>query len=388
MAIDILVPRLGWNMEEGIFHGWLKHDGEAVRAGEPIFTLEGDKAVQEIEATDSGILHIAPDGPKNGATVLVGVPLGSILAPGESLSNPDASAKESVAVAIAPGATTNPVRVAQPTTSSRHRPISPRARRAAKERGVDWSGIEGTGRGGRIRECDILALNAPAAPKSTPVSPMRRIIAERMLHSAQSTAPVTLTTTADATNLVGLREQFKAAGSPPPGFTDFFVKLAALVLRQHPQLNARWQDHAVVLVPEINIGMAVDTDAGLMVPVIANVPGLTLRQLVTRTSDLAARARSRTLKPEEMQAGTFTITNLGAFGIDAFTPIINYPECAILGIGRIKKQPAVIGDQIVPRDLVTLSLTFDHRIVDGAPAARFLQSLVTAVENPAAWLVE
>ncbi|MSQ97117.1 MAG: 2-oxo acid dehydrogenase subunit E2 [Gemmataceae bacterium] len=386
MAIEILVPRLGWNMEEGIFHGWLKGDGEAVRAGEPIFTLEGDKAVQEIEATDSGILHITLDCPKNGDTVLVGALLGSILAPGESPSEPEALAKKSVSLANVTGSVVQVVPAAQPTTSTRRRPITPRARRAARERGVEWSGIEGTGRNGRIRERDVLAQATPSKPAF--VSPRRRTIAERMLHSAQSTAAVTLNTTADATHLVSLRDQFKAASSPSPGFTDFFVKLAALVLRQHPQLNSRWQNEGIVLVPEINIGIAVDTDAGLLVPVIRDVAGLTLRQVAARSRDLAERARVRTLKPDEMQGGTFTVTNLGAFGIDAFTPIINFPECAILGIGRICKQPAVVGDQVVPRDMVTLSLTFDHRIVDGAPASRFLQSLVKAVENPAAWLVE
>jgi pyruvate dehydrogenase E2 component (dihydrolipoamide acetyltransferase) len=388
MAIEILVPRLGWNMEEGTFHGWLKGDGEAVRAGEPIFTLEGDKAVQEIEATDSGILHIAPDCPKNGDTVLVGAPLGSILAPGESPSEPEASAKKSVSLANASGSTAKAVPASQPPTSKRPRPISPRARRAARARGIEWSGIEGTGRNGRIRERDILAMQSAAPSKTASVSPLRSTIAERMLHSAQATAPVTLTTTADATHLVSLRDQFKAASSPSPGFTDFFVKLAALVLRQHPQLNARWQGDRIVLVPEINIGIAVDTDAGLLVPVIHDVTGLTLRQVAARSRDLAERARSRTLKPAEMQGGTFTITNLGAFGIDAFTPIINFPECAILGIGRIMKQPAVVENRVMPREMVTLSLTFDHRIVDGAPAARFLQALVKALENPAAWLVE
>ena len=131
-----------------------------------------------------------------------------------------------------------------------------------------------------------------------------------------------------------------------------------------------------------------DTDAGLLVPVVRDVPGLSLRQLARQTRDLADKARRRQLTPDEMRGGTFTVTNLGAYGIDAFTPIINWPECAILGVGRIRRQPAVVNDQIVPRDAVTLSLTFDHRLVDGGPAARFLQTLCKGVENPAAWLVD
>lgn len=386
MAIDILVPRLGWNMEEGIFHGWLKHDGEEVRAGEPIFTLEGDKAVQEIEATDSGILHIAADGPKTGDTVLVGVQLGSILQPGEVVDVQRMASPPAIPQAAMP--TQAPPQVAVAPAATLHRPISPRARRTARTLGVDWTSVAGSGRNGRIRERDILAVQAPAAAQAPAITPMRRTIAERMLHSARATAPVTLTTTADATHLVSLRDQFKAAAAPAPSITDFFVKLCALALRQHPQLNARWQEDGIIVAAEINIGIAVDTDAGLVVPVIRNVAGLTLRQIAERSRDLAARARLRSLKAEEMEGGTFTVTNLGAFGIDAFTPIINFPECAILGIGRICKQPAVVDNQVVPRDMVTLSLTFDHRIVDGAPAARFLQTLGKAVENPAAWLVD
>jgi pyruvate dehydrogenase E2 component (dihydrolipoamide acetyltransferase) len=165
------------------------------------------------------------------------------------------------------------------------------------------------------------------------------------------------------------------------------VKLTAVALREHPLLNACWTGEEIVVSHACHIGIAVDTEAGLLVPVIRDVANLGLRQVAERSRDLAERARQRKLKAEEMQGGTFTITNLGAFGIDAFTPIINYPQGAVLGVGRIQRQPVVIGEEIKAREQVTLSLTFDHRIVDGAPAARFLQTLGRLIENPGPWLV-
>jgi len=197
------------------------------------------------------------------------------------------------------------------------------------------------------------------------------------------TAPVTLTTTADATNLVDFRQEMKTRqGEKAPGFTDFFVKLAAVALAAHPRLNSRWENDCIIQLREIHIGIAVDTEAGLMAPVIRDVPRLTLDGVADRSRDLIDRVRKGTLKIKEMEGGTFTITNLGAFGVDAFTPIIHWPECAILGIGRIRPMPAVVNDQVVAREQVALSLTFDHRIVDGADAARFLQTLVTLIEKP------
>jgi pyruvate dehydrogenase E2 component (dihydrolipoamide acetyltransferase) len=271
--------------------------------------------------------------------------------------------------------------------------ISPRARRAAAELGVDWRNLKGTGRTGRIREEDV--RNARKAAKvrdesevgDSRITPTRRIIAERMRHSLSTTAPVTLTTTADATNLVDFRQEMKTRqGEKAPGFTDFFVKLAAVALAGHPRLNSRWENDRIIQLREIHIGMAVDTEVGLMAPVIRDVPRLTLFEVADRSRALIDRARNGTLKMKEMEGGTFTITNLGAFGVDAFTPIIHWPECAILGIGRIRPMPAVVNDQVVPREQVTLSLTFDHRIADGADAARFLQTLVALIEEPAAAL--
>jgi pyruvate dehydrogenase E2 component (dihydrolipoamide acetyltransferase) len=270
---------------------------------------------------------------------------------------------------------------------------SPRARRAARELGVDLTRLKGSGRTGRIRERDVRAASSGTKHTATgtqyvvPLTLIRQTIAARLLTSAHSTAPLTLTTSADATNLANLRNQFKASAEIVPSFTDILAKLTAAALGEHLLLNACWADDQIIVNKDIHIGIAVDTEAGLLVPVLRNVPNLGLRQVAAAARDLIDRARSGKLKADEMQGGTFTITNLGNYGIDAFTPIINPPQCAILGIGRIQRQPVVSGSEIVIRDHVTLSLTFDHRIVDGAPAARFLQTLVRLIENPAAALV-
>jgi len=218
------------------------------------------------------------------------------------------------------------------------------------------------------------------------------VIAQRMVASRQQTVPVTLTTKADAANLVNLREQFKTTSgeSPIPGYQDIITKLVAGVLRQYPLLAGRWDEDAIVLPAEneVHIGMAVDTDDGLLVPVLHNAAQLSLIELAARSRQLVGQARAGKLAAADMQGSVFTITNLGAFGIDAFTPIINVPETAILGLGAIRREPVALDDGgIVSRHQLTLSLTFDHRILDGAPAARFLQDIATAIANPSAALL-
>lgn len=210
-----------------------------------------------------------------------------------------------------------------------------------------------------------------------------------MVASHQATAPVTLTTRVDATNLVNLRNQFKAAAGQEivPSLTDLVVKLLSIALTEHPWLNARWENDAVVEVTEIHVGVAVDTPSGLLVPVLRDVPSLGVRDIARRSREMIDAARAGTLSTADLTGGTFTVTNLGMYGIDAFTPIINPPEAAILGLGAVRREPCYVGEQVVPREIMTLSLTFDHRIVDGAPAARFLQTLATGIENPAAWLL-
>ena len=402
MPIAITIPRLGWNMEQGIFVGWLKKDGESVRAGDPLFTLEGEKAAQDVEANEPGILRISPNSPAAGEVVAVGALIGYLMAAGEPepaldamrpAEEPAAAPAEMVGVG---SSGRNGEEAARDRSSRRgDRPrISPLARRLARELNVDWTRLVGSGCTGRIRKVDVLAAagsrrEVPAlAGKAVAIGATRRTIAARMVQSRQTTAPVTLHATADATNLVSLRSQYRAApGRETPGYLEFVVKLAAMVLRDHPMLHARWDEDRLILPDEPHIGIAVDTEEGLLVPVIRGPAGLGLGEIVARARDLARRARERRIRPDEMQGGTFTITNLGAFGVEAFTPIINPPECAVLGMGRVAREPVMVEDRVIGRDRMHLSLTFDHRIVDGAPAARFLQALVGAIENPAPWLI-
>jgi pyruvate dehydrogenase E2 component (dihydrolipoamide acetyltransferase) len=419
MPIAVTVPRLGWNMEEGTFIAWLKADGEAVRPGDAVFRLEGEKSVEEIESMDAGVLHIPMDGPKPGDRVLVGVVIGYLLQPGEAvpesekpitrepvtlLSEPVASpavrrmARErgidlEKISGSGPGGRITAEDVSQPQASARNTSaISPRARRLATRLGIDWSKVQGSGRTGRIRERDIAAVApSPSVPTGSvvPFTPIRKTIAARMQESRQTTAPVTLTSAADATNLVNLRRQFKTAaeGVPIPSYTDFLVKLVGFALQKHPMLAARWTDIGIALANRIDIGVAVDTESGLVVPVIRDVPVLGLRQVAARSRELIELAQRGELPMRDMQGGCFTITNLGVYGVDAFTPIINPPECAILGVGRIERRAVMDGERVIGREMVTLSLTFDHKIVDGAPAARFLQTLAQHIENPGPWLM-
>jgi pyruvate dehydrogenase E2 component (dihydrolipoamide acetyltransferase) len=429
MAAAVTVPRLGWSMEEGTLLEWLKQDGETVRPGDPLFVLESEKAAETIEAIDGGILRLPRGGPKPGDRVQVGQILAHLVAEGEAApmatvkveTTSPAAPKTSCApagpaarraaramnvdlAAVAgsgPGGRITESDIARHRQTPRKQAVTPRARRVARELGVDWQSVRGSGRHGRIRERDVRAqAMAPQTPHPQPFSPKgrgeqagqliphtqaRRTIAARMVAGVTQAAPVTLTTKADATNLVNVREQFRASstdGKLVPSYSDLIVKLTATALRQHPLLQAQWHDDGLFVPECIDIAIAVDSDAGLLVPVVRGADRLTLREVTVRSQELISAARAGKLTAEQMRDATFTISNLGSLGIDAFTPIIHLPQCAVLGIGRIVREPAVVGDVIVPRERMTLSLTFDHRVVDGAPAARFLDTLRRAIETP------
>jgi pyruvate dehydrogenase E2 component (dihydrolipoamide acetyltransferase) len=402
MAIKIQLPRLGWSMEEGKFLAWLKKEGDSVKEGEPLFTLESDKAAQEVESTDGGILFLPPDGPKPGETVKVGQVLGYLLAEGEAPPAGDTAAHETPATAPQPRGPVAEAAVQEKNTAGTDTtpagspgvPASPRARRAARQHGVDLGTLRPTGRGGRIRERDVLnagaaSANLDASMDEVPLTPMRRTIARRMVESLNQTAPVTLTCRCDATEIVALRAQLKAAGAEVvPGVTDILVKITGSTLLAHPMLTARWDEHRLLVPKQVHIGVAVDTDAGLLVPVLRDVCTASLTALAAQSRRLFEAARAGRLGAADMQGGCFTVTNLGGFGIEGFTPIINHPETAILGVGAIVREPVAREDgTFTSRLQMTLSLTFDHRILDGAPAARFLQTLRRRLEEPVAWLI-
>ena len=385
MAEEIAMPRLGWTMEEGTLVEWLKTEGEQVETGEILFTVESDKALNEIETFSSGILCIPPGAPQPGDTVPVGTLLGYLLQTGEEMPTERASASGDPASPIPVPATLHnqPTPAAKPPSTKGNPTISPRARRIANELNISWHHIKGSGQTGRIIERDILTVTAQP-PGST--GHIRELIANRLWQSQNETAAGTLTTEADATGLVDLRAGLKAnQGTDAPTYNHMIAKLTALALGEHPALNASWQNGAPHQYESVHLGLAVDTEGGLLVPVIRDADSKSLAQIATEARALALKARRHTLGPAALQGGTFTISNLGMYGIAAFTPIINLPQAAILGLGRIVEKPAVFQGQVVPRALMALSLTFDHRILDGGPAARFLDRVRTFIEQPDLW---
>ena len=453
MAIEIVMPKLGWTMEEGILDEWVKQDGDEVQVGDVVFVVESDKALQEIESFDSGILRILPDAPPTGSTIKIGELLAYLVQPGEAppfelkqtreVSGQSATHPQAVDTsqpASAPLAKTSPER------GRYDRPaISPRAKRVAIDLSVDWTIIAGSGRTGRIVERDVRAaadlalaegkdrklqitpvarrvaldsgisldvlearfpgkrvtradveqiigeVSATPSERRQPMSRVQRLTRDRMLASARTAAPVTLTSEVDASELVQMRRKLKSDGSAVvPSFNDLVAKLVATALSEHPALNASIDGDDIVLHEAINIGVAVDTERGLLVPVIRNANQLSLLVLAAISADLVEQSRRGTIKSVDLQSATFTITNLGIYDIDAFTPILNLPQCAILGIGRIIARQVVIdveAERLAIRHMMSLSLTFDHRVVDGAPAARFLQRVKQYIETPYLWLV-
>jgi pyruvate dehydrogenase E2 component (dihydrolipoamide acetyltransferase) len=300
------------------------------------------------------------------------------------------------------------VRAAAQLGSARTR-VTPLARRVAQQAGVDVEELAGQLPGKRITRADIEAATrvsagpspvpiraippATAAGPGKPMSQVRRIIADRMAASAHTVAPVTLTTDADATELVALRGRIKQAlaGSsrPIPSYTDLLARLVSLLLQEHPALNSSLAGETIIQHEAVHVGIAVDTEQGLLVPVVRDAHLKSIQRIAAESAELIARARAGKSRADDLGGSTFTITNLGMYDIDAFTPIINLPDCAILGLGRIIARQVVIDEDaeiVAIRKMLVLSLTFDHRVVDGGPAARFLQQVKRWIEQPYAWV--
>ena len=414
MPTAITLPRLGWSMEEGVFIEWLKRDGESVKSGDALFTIESDKAAQEVEAIDAGTLHVPANGPQRGDKIKVGAAIGYLLADGETSEAVRGSITPAAAVEDQSARQTasesggkkqgKPLPLADVVATERKQgaplaspaaPASPRARRAAREKGVSLEHVSPSGMSGRIRERDVLKVwNERSADSEKweviETQSMRRTIAERMVRSLNSTAPVTIHRRCDAVELVNLRNQLKQAAenAEGPSFNDILMKIVAGALRRHPMLAARWVSDQIEIPKALHIGFAVDSEHGLFVPVIRDVLQLSLREVTGASRLLIEAARAGELKQAQMQDGCFTMTSLGSFGVESFTPIINHPQTAILGVGAIRREAVAMEDgTLANRHQLTLSLTFDHRIVDGAPAARFLQNVCERIENPFAALL-
>lgn len=418
MPYEFKMPGAVDEADEGIVVAWFKREGATVVEGEPLLEVQFAKVSSEVSAPISGRLHriLAP----RDAVIKAGQVLALILQPGEeaSVQQPQAAPLTQAAPVEAAGfvpASPAARRLAkergvdlakvqgtgaegriteedvqrflasqEPAPAPREVRASPIAKRMAQEHGIDLAAVQGTGPDGRITEQDVRAvLAAQAAAPSVrvePLSPMRKTIARRMVESLQTAAQLTLVSEADVTELVALRGRLKQQADVT--YTDLIVKAAAAALAEHPRFNARLVGDELHLFDEIAIGVAVALESGLVAPVVRAVETKDVVALAGETTALVQRAREGKLSEAEMSGGTFTVTNLGAFGIDAFTPIINPPEVAILGVGRIVEKPVRQDGELAWRQVVTLSLTFDHRVADGAPAAAFLQSICKHLENP------
>lgn len=368
MRRDVLMPHLSDEVEEGVLVTWFVEPGGAVDEGALIAEVQVQKVSEEVLAPAAGRVAelLAPQG----GVVRQGDPIAVLETGGES------AGAEPAAVAAA--------------EREERAPSTPAARRLARELGLDLGAVTGTGPGGRILESDVGAaaggagVARPAAGRLEPVTPMRRTIADRLQRHLATTAQLTLSSEADVTDLAERLEGLSEAWGRRASLTEAVVRACALALRNHPHLAARWTDEGLLLPERMDIGLAVALDEGLIVPVVRDAGGKDLRTLNGEIAGLAERARAGTLATAETEGGVFSVTNLGAYGIDAFTPLVNPPQTAVLGVGRARLRPAVVDGAVTPRMLMVLSLTFDHRVVDGAPAAAFLAEVVSLLQDPEA----
>lgn len=395
MTVAIKVPSVGESITEGIIARWHKKTGDVVREEEPLFELETDKATTTVPAPATGQLKIdVAEGQQVAIGAVVGQIDGSVSAP--------ASPEKKPAAAPAKAADAGPA-------------LSPAARKIAAEGNVDPAAIPGTGRGGRVTKEDAIqfvdAANKPAppaAPATPPAAPtaaprptgarrermsaIRQRIAERLLVSQKTTATLTTFNEADLSQVMALRarykDRFKDRHQVNLGFMPFFVKAAVEALKAFPIVNAAIDGAEVVHPDGYHIGVAVSTEKGLMVPVLRDADRLGFAQIDKAIADLANRARDGKISVQDLQGGTFTITNGGIFGSLLSTPILNPPQSAILGMHTIQKRPVVVDDQIVIRPMMYLALSYDHRLIDGREAVQFLVRIKECVENPERLLLE
>ena len=374
------MPKFGLTMHEGTIQRFFKAAGESVVAGEPLYEVETEKVLYEVEAPASGTLATRLF--EEGATVECGVAVAVIAEAGEDVAAVAARYGELAARAESTPAQkpreSSPVAAPQSATGAR-RSASPIARKLAAELGVNLDNINGTGPGGRITREDVeraAKSGAPAGVESVRIAfrGVRKVIAERMHQSLQASAQLTITSEADVTDAT----EFRASRTREFDFsyTDLMIYAVARALLRHPRMNARLEGAEITIAPSANVGIAVALEEGLIVPVLRSAETKSLRDIAIESRALGEKARGGRLKLEDVTGGSFTITNLGTWGVDAFTPILNPGETGILGVGRIVDKPAVHRGEIVRRAMMWLSLTFDHRVVDGAPAAEFLQSVI------------
>jgi pyruvate dehydrogenase E2 component (dihydrolipoyllysine-residue acetyltransferase) len=414
MATDVKLPRLGQGMESGVIVRWLKSEGEPVAKGEPLYELDTDKVTQEVESELDGVLTkiVVPEGDVEvGATVAVIESDGASPAPAEAQAEAprEAPAEDSPAdAAEAPAPAPEPAPAAAPpgadgrTAAAPARlKASPLARRMARERGVDLASLQGTGPEGRILADDVeraaSGAAAPATPstaspalpagevETVPLTSIRKTIARR-LTEAWSAPVFQLGVSADMTEVLALREQLVerlAEGDAKPTVNDVLVKLAGAALMRHIPVNATFTGEEIQRHPNAHVGIAVAAPQGLVVPVIRDADRRTVQEIARARADLVGRARDNKLTLQDMEGGTFTISNLGMFGVEQFTAVLNPPQVAILAVGAVKDEPVVTDGELDIAPIVRMVLTCDHRAIDGADGAQFLQTLVALIEQPA-----
>ena len=412
--IEITMPRLSDTMEEGTIATWHKHPGDHVRAGDILVEIETDKAVMEYEAYDNGVLSEILV--SEGQTVPIGAPIALLDATGAAhqASAPAAVAAATPAAAPAAAPVPRPAAPApslEPSVAADRLVASPLVRRLAREHQLDLRDVRGTGPGGRIVRHDLTEmlehrsqvheafteLRGPAVvvtdekrgSEAVPVTSTRRVIARRMSESARTVPHFYATAVADAGPLVRMRRelngQLAAVGRPKVSVNDLVVKASALALREHPGVNSSYVDDTATTMlvhRRINIGVAVASAHGLVVPVITDADQRTVTDIGAETHRLMSRAEERRLSVEDMSGGTFTISNLGMFGVEQFTAIINPPEAAILAVGTTTTEPVVVDGTVEAGYRLRYTLSSDHRVIDGALAAQFLRTLTTYLENP------
>ena len=386
MAVQIVMPRLGDFMTEGIVARWAKGQGEAVVQGELVAEIESEKLNYELEATSDGILHHAVD---EGATVGVDDVIGYLLAEGEEAPQPQQAAP-TVAAARSPASA--PQRRAPSRGAGDVVPSTPGARRLAASLGVDLSQVTPTGPRDRVVDADVRAYHEQQQPKAPPGMPepskieplsgIRRSIAQNMRNSLSQTAQLSYFLEVDVTEAQRMRREAARESGVSINMASVLIKACAESLKRVPALNSILVDGNVMYFDEVNMGVAVALDDGLIVPVLKDVQDKSIAEIAEGVQQLSEKARTGHLSSSEISGGTFTISVLGV--VDGFTPILNPPQNALLGVGRSVQKPVVRGGEIVVREMMTLSLTGDHQVIDGAIAARFFRRLQQLVERPAA----
>ena len=383
MAVEVVMPKFGLTMTEGTIQQWFKSEGDTIKNGEALFEVETEKVLYEVEAPADGtvakLLYAVE------AVVGVGLPVAIIAEAGEEVAEVAARYADAAAAPVAAPSEPAPVAASTAPPAAEEKrgrvPVTPAARKLAKEHNIDLSGVTGTGPRGRITREDVQkiidsggqAAPPPAATEDIPLRGMRKVIAERMQQSLQGSAQLTISTEVDVTQLIDRRQEVRQEFNVT--YTDFIVQACAHALRQHPRMNASLEGNTIHVHGDIHVGLAVALDEGLIVPVVRDVDKKSLKDIAAEAKTLAEKARASQLKLEEVSGGTFTVSNLGMYGVDAFTPIINAPQSGILGVGRIVEKPVIYRGEITRRSMMVLSLTFDHRVIDGAPAGAFLQTV-------------